>query len=291
MYWIAIAAGAALILIGLNDVFHTLFHPAGRGRLSTHIVKGSWRVSKLLPGRPGRMAGPVGIVLVILVWALLQVVGWALVYLPEVPGGFTYSAGINPGRYPQFAEALYISLVTLATLGFGDVVAVNPALRLLSPLQALTGFVLFTAAVSWLMQLYPALARRRTLALRVAMLRRSDHVNTLSPADATSATLLHEIAAQVAQVRVDLGQNAETYYFAEADAGTCLPSAMRYGMKLSERAQESTGQSLESAGAALGEAVADLAAHLREQFLPRAEEGTAAVIDAALDDHGCDRQS
>lgn len=37
------AAGAALILVALRDVFHTLWHPVGRGSLSTLVMTGVWR--------------------------------------------------------------------------------------------------------------------------------------------------------------------------------------------------------------------------------------------------------
>ncbi|MFE7630824.1 potassium channel family protein [Kocuria sp. NPDC057446] len=83
---------------------------------------------------------------VVVLWVLLQGVGWALVYLPHVPGGFTYSPGVDPADCPDPVEALYISFVTLATLGFGDVVATDPWIRLATPLEALTGFALLTAA-------------------------------------------------------------------------------------------------------------------------------------------------
>lgn len=287
MQWITIAAGVALVVVCLNDVFHTLFHPGGQGRLSARLVKLPWWISRRVRGRPGQMAGPIGIVLVVAVWVVLQAVGWALIYLPQIPDGFAYSPGVVPDRYPDFAEALYVSLVAFATLGFGDVVAISPVLRLLAPIEALIGFMLFTASVSWLMQLYPALARRRTLALRMTVLRRSRYHERLDPDDSSSATQLLELADQLAQIRIDLGQNAETYYFAEADHATCLAHAMRYGQELSRLARGSSAPSVAAAGAVLDEAVADLAMLIRQQFLPRIREETGAVIEAAQDDHGC----
>ncbi|MEJ7932617.1 potassium channel family protein [Ramlibacter sp. AN1015] len=169
-----------------------------------------------------------------------------------------YSPGIAPGRYSDFAEALYVSLVTLATLGYGDVVATAPALRLLSPLQALTGFVLFTASVSWLTQLYPALARRRTLALRTSLLRSSGGLEALiETGNPSVAAVLQELAAQLAQVRVDLGQNAESYYFVESTETTSLPLALEYLQQLSRRAAESSDASIAASGAILERSMQD----------------------------------
>jgi hypothetical protein len=81
---LSVVVGVALILVGLRDVFHTLFHPAGRGGVSTWVMRGTWRVSRWPRGSPSPLAGPVGIVLVIVVWAALQVFGWTLIYLPQI---------------------------------------------------------------------------------------------------------------------------------------------------------------------------------------------------------------
>lgn len=139
------------------------------------------------------------------------------------------------------------------------------------------------------MQLYPALARRRALALRANLLQRSDYIKSLIAADASSAAVLQDIAAQFAQVRVDLSLNAETYYFAETDDATCLPLAMKYAETLSRSAQASDQVSVAAAGVTLREAVNDLAMLLRHQYLPQSAEGMLAVIESAMADHGCDR--
>lgn len=65
----------------------------------------------------------------------------------------------------MLVDAPYLSLVTVATLGFIDIVATAPLLRLLI---ALIGFALLTGAVTWMRQIYPALTRRRVLPLRLA---------------------------------------------------------------------------------------------------------------------------
>lgn len=131
--------GVAVIAVGLVDMFHTLLHPSGKGYLSSLVLSAVWRVSKATGHRLGSAVGPAAMVAVILLWVALEGVGWALIYFPDVPGGFMYSSGINPSAYPELAEALYVSFVTLATLGFGDVVPTDPWIRLASPAEALTG--------------------------------------------------------------------------------------------------------------------------------------------------------
>ena len=41
------------------------------------------------------LAGPVALVVVITTWALLLIVGWALIYWPHMPGGFRFDPGVD----------------------------------------------------------------------------------------------------------------------------------------------------------------------------------------------------
>ena len=116
-------AGAAVIATGLREIFHTLFHPWARGGLSKAVFHSAWMVSKAMGHRFGSGVGPAVIIAVILAWVALQVVGWALIYYPHIPEGFTYAEGVDAARSPAVVEALYISLMALGTLGYGDVVA------------------------------------------------------------------------------------------------------------------------------------------------------------------------
>ena len=131
------AGGIALIGLGGRDVFDALFHPEGRSALARTIMQGVWRVL----ARRGRgtrtfaLAGPVGLVAVFACWAALLVLGWALVFLPHVPGGF-HRATAGPAD-PDLIEALNVSLVTLTTLGFGDVTPDAAWWRVVVPIEAL----------------------------------------------------------------------------------------------------------------------------------------------------------
>lgn len=285
---LSVVVGVALILVGLRDLFHTLFHPAGRGGVSTWVMRETWRVSRRLRGSPSPLAGPVGIVLVTVVWAALQVCGWALIYLPQMPEGFSFAPGTNPDRYPDLFSSIYLSLVTLGTLGYGDVVATTPVLRILAPLQALTGFILFTAAVSWIMQLYPALNRRRTSCLRIRSLVEGGFASRLERDQAyeTDALVMNEIASALAHIRVDLTQSAETYYFAEKDRSLALPQAMTAAWNIAKTAEKSRTPTVVAAGEVLTVAVSDVATLLQHEFLQQADDDTPAIIDAAARDQG-----
>ncbi|MEU7566887.1 potassium channel family protein [Streptomyces fradiae] len=282
--WIVSAAGAVLLLTALRDVFHTLWHPGGRGEASRRVSALLWRVSRRAGGRAAAVAGPLALVVVAAGWAVAIVVGWALIYWPFLPQGFSYSGTLDPAQRAGFLDALYLSLVTLSTLGFGDIVPVDGWLRAVTPLEALVGFALLTAVVSWISQVYPALTRRRTLALRLAALRGAEY-----PADrfdpATTAHLLSDLAADVIEVRVDFVQHAETYYFHDGDGDASLAAMAGYAVDLAVRGQTSARIEVRTAAAMLARALEDLAAVLNQQFLHVDTDEPSRVLRAYETDH------
>jgi hypothetical protein len=286
--WALPAAGLLLVAVVLRDIFHTLIHPAGQGTLARLVFGGLWRLSGRLrrPAAPVALVGPLGIVLVIAVWAVLVVVGWALVYWPFLPDGFSYSLGLEPETRSRTLDAAYVSVVTMATLGFGDIVPKDPWLRVAVPLEALVGFALLTAAVSWVLQVYPALARRRVLALRLESLSRADPAGRwVDDGTSTSATVLHGLAAEVSAVRVDLTQYAETYYFRDPGHVASLPASLPIAGDLADRAAAAARADVRHAGRTLAAALDDLAERLERDHL--APGGTTAdVLDAFAQDHG-----
>jgi hypothetical protein len=286
--WAAPAAGLLLVAVVLRDIFHTLIHPAGQGTLARLVFRALWRVPGRLrrPARPIALVGPLGVVLVIVVWAVLVVVGWALVYWPFLPDGFSYSQNLDAERRSSALDAVYVSLVTMATLGFGDVVPVEPWLRLAAPLEALVGFALLTAAVSWVLQVYPALARRRVLALRLDSLCRADPTGAwVDDGSSTPATVLHGLATEVAAVRVDLTQYAETYYFRDPDHVASIAAELGVACGLAERAVSAARGDVRLAGRTLRASLEDLAERVDRAHL--AVGGSMQdVLDAFAADHG-----
>lgn len=257
--------GAGLVLLMLVDVFRTLLNPHGSGPLGRAIMRGFWLVSRKLRGRGSFIAAPLAMAAVIGAWASLAAIGWALLYLPHLPAGFVHGPGV-PQR-SDFAEALYISLVTLSTLGFGDIVPADPLLRLVVALQAVTGFGLLTATVTWILQTYPALNRRRTLAHQLNLFREAagpSGVSSLDPGHA--AGLLESMAGNVATVSIDLLAFHETYYFREIEQRGSLPATVAYAQELASQAQLSDSPELQFAGRMLHASLDALAEVLRGKF-------------------------
>jgi hypothetical protein len=100
---------------------------------------------------------------------LLMIVLWAEFYAIVAlldPAAFRLPADhVSVGAYKSFtglgsAIALYYSLVTMTTLGYGDIVPVSPPARALAGLQAVTGQLYIAVLVARLVGLHIAHSRR-----------------------------------------------------------------------------------------------------------------------------------
>jgi hypothetical protein len=282
MSWFLNALGALLVVLALRDIFHTLWHPRGFGSLGRVLFALVWRVTR---GSRTELAGPLGLLTVVLTWAGMIVVGWTLVYLPHMPEGFYFGGPPHPGGSSDLVASVYLSLVAVATLGFGDIVPAYPALRLVVPLQALVGFVLFTAAISWILQVYPALVRRRGLAKRLSLLAENGTIGYAASGDpGTVAQLLQSVTEELLAVRMELLQYAETYYFREGDPSISLAATLPYALDLARAGKQSDSVDVRHAAAVLEGAVTSTAGSLDEYV------GTGGsvteVLDAFAHDHG-----
>ncbi|MFE6222574.1 potassium channel family protein [Streptomyces sp. NPDC057854] len=286
MAWIVTPLGALLVLFVLRDVFHTLWHPTRHGGLSRLVMRAVWRLSahRGARWRPAGLAGPLGMIAVLAAWALTVAVGWALVYWPHMPDAFSYATGLRPPDHAGPVDALYVSLVNLATLGLGDIAPKAGWLRVFAPLEAVVGFVLLSATVAWLLGVYPALARRRALALRLSHVRGS-RIGEGALDSAGGAALLDGLAAALATTTVDFMQYAESYYFHDADEDTSLARQLGYVLGLADRAGEAGHPDVRLSASVLRRALDDLAAVLDARFL-RTGGGTERVFAAYAEDHG-----
>lgn len=234
--------GVALIVAGLRDIFQQLFRPSGGGVLSRSLMRLVWRgFRRSAAHRPVvlELAGPFTLLAVIATWSLLVWVGWALLYWPRLPEEFVLQAGLASSSQGDFLDALYLSLVTLTTLGYGDIVPTSDPLRMLAPLEGLVGFALLTAALSWVLSLYPALSRRRSLAREATLIEESEREvgEVLERVGAEEAArVLGELAERVVVVGGDLVQFPVTYYFYTSEERSSLPLVMPYLLHLAERA-------------------------------------------------------
>lgn len=256
--------GVTLILLGLRDIFQQLFHPSGGGSLSRLVMQALWAIFRRL-GMVRHslfvLAGPTIVLSIILSWSALLTLGWALLYWPRLPEKFSFSPTLNPANQDSFVDALYFSLMSLSTVGYGDITPSAGWLQIASTVQALVGFGLLTAALSWLISIYPVLARRTTFAREVSFIEESErnHGSVFGRMNADAVgRMLESLTSGMLRVRTDLVQFPVTYYFHNIEDRFSLPVAMPHLLKLARRAsEEDQPPEVRQQGATLLEAVED----------------------------------
>jgi hypothetical protein len=157
-----------------------------------------------------------------------------------MPGSFRFDPNVEAAG-SDLVHALNVSLVTLTTLGFGDITPTSEALRLILPLEALLGFGLLSASISWLVSIYPALSRRRSLAYEISLLRAAEAEDDLSldalPPDAAER-LLAELTSRLVAVERDLVHFPISYYFSAEDPRFSLPVAAPYLLEVARHGMD-----------------------------------------------------
>jgi hypothetical protein len=159
-------AGILCILIVLLDAFQTVILPrraAGHLRLTRifYIVTWiPWRSVAVRIRHPRKREtalsfyGPLSLIVLLVVWACGMVFGFSLIY---------YSLGTpfnDSSRQLSYFSDLYVSGTNFFTLGLGDVTPHGQIARVLSTLEAGTGFGFLAVIMGYFPVLYGAFSRR-----------------------------------------------------------------------------------------------------------------------------------
>ncbi len=162
MHTVAVVVGAVVVLAVLADLVNTLVTTTttrGRWWFSWIYYRVVWRVFRVVAGitddpvarnRLLGVMGPASVLGLLAVWVIQQVVGFALIWW-----GLGGVRGVS-----DLADALYFSGVTYFTLGFGDVVPTEDAVRLVSLAEAFCGVLTTALMIGYLPALYGAYAER-----------------------------------------------------------------------------------------------------------------------------------
>jgi hypothetical protein len=82
---------------------------------------------------------------------------WALAYVLVnrlVPDSFVFTVGPISKQAMVGFNGMYFSFITLSTVGYGDIVPVSPAARMLAMTEAMTGTIYLAVLISRLVALY-----------------------------------------------------------------------------------------------------------------------------------------
>ena len=290
--------GITLIFAAFIDVFRTLFPDAGglalRLTLSRLVAKALWQGLHRLGVRRPRLlyaAGPVAFLATIVGWFMLLGLGWALVYWPYMPSSFAFGEGLDAAARSGFVDALYFSLGTQATLGYGDIVPTNPWLMMGATFQAFSGLGVLLAALSWYLAIGQALSQCRSLAHRITLAREAEPSAELAltgmEPEATRL-LLDSFATRLVAVRGELLRFPITYYYGSRDERSSLPAVLPYLVWLTEEgSRESCPPETRFYAAVLRSAIDHFSATVASRFLDSAP--SHRVLQEYSRDHLCER--
>ena len=264
--WWKVAIGALVVLFALREMFQDLFHPTKSGALSESIGHNLFRALRRWPALLAS-AGPLTVIIVIFSWAFLLVTGFAFIYWSVFPADFLLKTANQPSDSDTFWSAFYYSLQMLTTLGLGDIQPNPTWLRLLSGCHTLIGFSLVTASITWIVLLFPALRRTRTLARKAHTLADAEESTGVSVASTGMHVILAGLAEEVIRARVDLIHFPILFYFYSEDDRASLAAAVFPLKRFAEEGTQGGRDNLvRLAAASLHISLQDLAEKLGERL-------------------------
>lgn len=155
--------GIGLLIVILWDGFEAMVLPrrvTRKLRLARAFYRFTWWIWSAVVGRitSGRrrqawlgVYGPLSMLLLMVVWASGLIAGFGLLFW-SLRAPFGSSAG--------FLTTLYVSGTNFITLGLGDITPQTPSARLLTVIEAGTGFGFLALVIGYLPVLYQSFSRR-----------------------------------------------------------------------------------------------------------------------------------
>lgn len=159
-----LALGVVVVGVALFDIFQSVVLPrpaVGRIWLGQRLTEVAWRMWRAAgtrfpagPRREGVLAvfAPIAVILLLAIWVAALVIGYGLIV-------FGLRDQVSP-PVRDLPSALYVSGLSLFTLGFSDIVPVGPAERVLVLVEAATGLGVVALVISLLFSLFSSFQRR-----------------------------------------------------------------------------------------------------------------------------------
>ena len=164
---ILVAIIGILLIVGiLQDAFESIILPRRISRsirLTRLFYKTTWlgwssigRKIRLLNRKEYYLSlfGPLSLIVLLIVWAVLLILGFA-----SLQWGLG-SAMNAPEKVANFGTDIYVSGTTFFTLGLGDVTPTSTLARILTVIEAGTGFGFLALIIGYLPVIYQSFSRR-----------------------------------------------------------------------------------------------------------------------------------
>ncbi|MFW2513257.1 potassium channel family protein [Demequina sp. SO4-13] len=290
---IAATIGGVLVLAATGlDLALTLLHPTRSGYLSRVATSVTWRLARTTATRLRRnaiigYAGPAMMLAQLSSWVLGLWLGFALIYTGQLD-----QLGYMPPHDDAsitFVDAIYFSGVSLSTVGFGELVAENDALRLTSAVQAACGLAVFGASISYLLTVYPLVSETRIIARLLTSAQ--NHRGAAELVVHGGQSRLQSLQRDLIQLDESTQRFPILYYFHANDASASLGSAIRGASLVTMQLQFGlAGHAVPYGhwyGQVLGRTLTRVTEHFSERFHPGADasatpQHTSEQVDQQL---------
>src|SRR5262249_53866644 len=153
---VAAVVGIVLVWAALNDVFHAVVVPRptpSRYRPSAFLIRVTWPLwREQVAGDGGRRErrlgsyAPFATMGLLAMWIAMLIVGDGLIF-------FALHGEFDP-ELPDLWTAISFAGVALTTVGFGEIVPIEPLARALAVFAAVTGLAVVALTVTYLFTLY-----------------------------------------------------------------------------------------------------------------------------------------
>jgi hypothetical protein len=172
LHVLALISGVVCCLAVFVDTFQTIIlprRPRGRFRITRMFFIATWHPWAAFGGKMKDAKareqiysayGPLSLILLLFLWALLLILGFALFYY-SLGSPFTDVMGVQSTHgLSEFRTDLYVSGTTMFTLGLGDVVPHSLGARTLIICESGVGLGFVALVIGYLPVLYQAFSRR-----------------------------------------------------------------------------------------------------------------------------------
>jgi hypothetical protein len=164
---ILMLVGAAMVFFAFLDALSTtLWVDGSAGPLSSRIAKWTWRAGlAVAKGRHRALSlvGPLVLLLIVILWVALLWLGWTLIF-SAVDGAILHSITKAAADWPA---RFYFVGYLLFTAGLGDYVPNGGVWQMVSVLTNMTGLLLATLAITYILSIIAAVVQKRAFASQV----------------------------------------------------------------------------------------------------------------------------
>ncbi|MEO8073521.1 MAG: ion channel [Acidobacteriota bacterium] len=165
-------AGLVLLALVFYDIYATILRGTKHsGLFSRFLNRGLWRgvavltqnLNRRLRHRILAAIGPLLMPLLISIFIVMLLTGFALIYMPRMETGFKINDAVGGSL---IFKAFYFSGITLLTIGYGDILPITDTTRVVAIVEGASGIGIISLSITYLLTVYGALERKRAVALK-----------------------------------------------------------------------------------------------------------------------------